>query len=71
MIIEEPTREEILAQLRREPQSAHELNMTLQRPATRRRAAEVRHILERMERAGLVQRSKDGPRQPWIWEAVV
>jgi hypothetical protein len=54
--------------LRRKPQTARDLAITLGRSADRSTVASIRATLERMERRGLVQRQRFGS-GPWIWEA--
>jgi DNA-binding PadR family transcriptional regulator len=57
-----------LAALRSGPQSARELAMTLGQGTSRSNVAAIRATLERMERQGLVQRTREAPREPWVWE---
>lgn len=62
--------EAILAALRKEPASAKDLAVTLELSTSRPSVAELRAVLERLEREGRVQRTKAGTYEPWIWEAV-
>lgn len=59
-----------LATLREKPQSARDLAVTLSESTSRRNVAVIRHHLELMERAGLVQRTKAHRSAPWVWAAV-
>lgn len=60
-----------LAALRKQPQTARQLAVTLGLPTSRDGVARVRRELERMERAGLAQRTlAAGFHGPWVWEAV-
>ena len=64
------TDEDILAAVREKPHStARDVAVTLGISTRRTTIAVVRQHLERMERQGRVQRTREGPSSAWQWEA--
>jgi hypothetical protein len=59
-----------LTELRRQPQSAKDLAVTLGQPTSRRSVSIIRGSLESMERAGMVRRTRPREGGPYVWEAL-